>query len=209
MPSGLRERLQAISTAEPSWIVRDGVLALVIGLMLLAGQAWLDSGRSARQQALDETRALRSERLENLRYVRERSAGADEDKNFAGLDLGEQDLQGLDLRGADFRGAILVGVNFSFSDLTDADLSGADVRRVEFFRADLTLADLGRTRLQGAVLHGAMLDRTDFSESDVRGAIFIDSGGRGPCYDSQGDNSVYWPGDGIEVPPARCPPGGA
>lgn len=206
MPSGVRARLRAKLTTEPSWWFRDGVLALLIGLMLLAGQAWLDSKRSARQLALDEGRALRSERLENLRYVRERSTGADEDKNFAGLDLSGQDLQGLNLRGADFRGAGLVDVDFSYTDLTDADLTDADVRRVDFYGSDLTLADFTRARLEGAILHSAMLDRTDFSDAVVRGARFVDSTGRGPCYNSP--DSVYWPADNFEVPPGRCPPGG-
>ena len=58
--------------------------------------------------------------------------------------------------------------------------------------------------MEGAILYSALLERTHFDDADLRGAIVMDSEGRGGCY----GNKVFWPAD-FEAPPARCPAGGA
>ena len=115
-------RWRRVWSWEPHWLVRDGALALGIGLLLFGGQ-WF----------LDDRRAEREERLENLRFVRERALIEDAergDRPFAGLDLAGMDLRGLNLQRADLRDnlseAKLLFADLSSADLTGADLSGAD-----------------------------------------------------------------------------------
>lgn len=128
----------------PRW-VSDIIAGLVAGLLVLVVQVNIDDQRSERE-----------DRRENLRFVRERSMGAEVARPFRSMNLTGQNLSGLELPRADFTGATLVGANLSEAILTDAKLGGAD----------LTGANLAKVRLDGA----PSLIGTKFINADLTGA---------------------------------------
>lgn len=132
------------SERSPRW-VSDVIAGLVAGLLVLVVQVNIDDQRSAREE-------LR----ENLRFVRERSVGAEVARPFRSMDLTGQNLSGLELPRADFTGATLIRANLSEAILTDAELGGAD----------LTGANLAKARLDGA----PQLIDAKFINADLTGA---------------------------------------
>src|SRR5689334_13415136 len=70
-PHRLTAAVRGLWRSEPPWLIRDGVIALVIGAVLLLSQNQLDERRSDRQDALEAARAQHAETVENLRFVRE------------------------------------------------------------------------------------------------------------------------------------------
>ncbi|WP_344133723.1 pentapeptide repeat-containing protein [Pedococcus bigeumensis] len=167
-------------------MIRDVVLALVIGAALLLGQNQLDERRANRQETLEAGRAQHAERVENLRFVRELSANRIEGSKLLlpGIDLAGTDLSGLDLSSADLKGANLSGAILIRTNLGGAALEGAD--------------------LSGATLHSTNVEDVDLEHVDLTGAILVDENGQGPCQSER----TRWP-DGMPAPPARCPEGGA
>ncbi len=135
----------------------------------------------------EDARVSRSERLENLRFVRVASASDDPAQRlFARLDLSELPMAGLDLSGADLRKARLSETVMDGADLSRADLSGAEASEARFVGATLRAAvvscvdfdeesstecaDLSEALLMEADLTGA-----DLSFSDLRSADLTDA----------------------------------
>lgn len=168
------------SATEPKWwvqeIVSAGVIALVVATV--TGGAFMMI-----QNHFDERRDLRASRLENLRFVRDRSTEANVERPFQSLDLHEGNLNGLKLAGSDLQNADLsdsqlIQVNLAYSNLARADLSGASI-----WSANLSHTYLVGTNFSSAVLTGTTLD--------------------GVCY----DDTTVWPKDFVP-PPSRtdaCP----
>jgi uncharacterized protein YjbI with pentapeptide repeats len=210
------------------------IVAGVIGGCTVAVQKDIDDQRSDREAAAakllaDQTdeannqQADLAQRLENQRFVRERSAKDIRDRPFENLDLTELGLSGLSLRGADFRMAKLKsaelrdsdlrGADFAFSemdtytDFNSSDLTGAAIVRVgggvdpvvgNFFNSKLIhakLIGLVFTDLGPADLRGAMLQGADLSRVDLSSANL-----EGVCY----DKSTNWP-QGFAPPPPGDP----
>lgn len=222
--------------ADPPWWVREGVLALVVALAVGATtvmvQKDIDDQRSNREAAAaklladqtDENARLQAEnaqRLENQRFVRERSAKEVIDRPFSVLDLSGLQLGGLSLRGSDFRlsnlestsfrDSQLQGADFAFAkvnaetDFTSADLTGAALQQVGatsnpevgvFFDAVLVNAKLMGivfTDIRAADLSGAMLYGADLSRIQELERVGL----TGVCYDDR----TSWPAG--FVPPVR------
>lgn len=111
------------SLRQPGWLIRDGLLAVVVGVSVLAVQKAVDDSRADRDRHIAAQQSRKAEQLENLRFVRDRAwddqnlAGKAPLMPFAALDLAGVNLSGLTLRGADFRGADLQGANLVRTDL--------------------------------------------------------------------------------------------
>jgi Pentapeptide repeats (8 copies) len=147
-------------TREPSWWVKDVVVALLIGVVLVGGQWLLDNRRAAVDRQLEDQRNAAAERLENLRFIRDRSSSAAASRPFGSLDL----------RGLQLAQLHLVGATFTDADLTRAILSSTDLRRAEF-----QYARLGEANLQGTDLSHATLQSATMRRATLRGAILSDA----------------------------------
>lgn len=157
-------------------LMRDAVLALIVGLVVCGVQIFFDHRQTNRSLAAAQAQALRAERLENLRFVRDRSVAGTQGEPlpFAGLDLEGQPLQGLYLEKANFADARMRG----------SALFGAHLRGSFFGRTDLRDADLDHADLRSAIFDVTDLRGADLSGADLEGAVF------GPiCWDSQ----TVWP----------------
>jgi hypothetical protein len=99
----------------------------MIGLLLAALQIWVDGSRSDR-----------ADRLENLRFVRDRSSSTQQDRPFSGIDLTETNLSGLSLARADFKGARLDGARLTLTSLQGSDFVDASMRNADLREADLS-----------------------------------------------------------------------
>lgn len=109
------------------------------------------------------------------------------ERDFRGVDLGDEILSWLNLRGADLRGANLSGANLNWSDLT-----GADLRWANLTGADLNWTNLNQADLREANLCGASMTATALHGADWSGAIAPD-GSILPRYDATEDpNFLYW-----------------
>lgn len=162
---------------EPPWFVQDVVIALMIGLLLAALQIWVEDNRSDRQ-----------ERLENLRFVRDRSSSTQLDRPFSGIDLAEMNLSGLSLAAADFKGARLDGVRFTLAGLEGAHFEDASMRNADLREADLSRVNFGSTVADGAnftraVLRGAQLVDSSFTNVDFKNAGLFDLDFAGSSFD--------------------------
>jgi pentapeptide repeat protein len=145
--------------SEPSWWIKDVVVAALIGGLLFLSQVWVDDARSQQDEA-----------IENLRFVREKAnvegqlfAGF----NLAGMNLSQLVLPGVDLNNADLSDARLVAAELmptvnqqQSANLTDAKLCNADLEGANLTGAVLT----------GAQLSGANLTHTVLAGVDLRGA---------------------------------------
>lgn len=217
----IRARAKHFWDSEPPWLVRDGLLGLVIGGLLLLSQVGIEDARAHRQdvsdaavrrqsERLEDERAATAQRLENLRFVRERSSSKKVERPFRGLDLAGQEFVGLRLRNADFGAAKLSGATFEDADLRESGLYDADLRDVNFILTNLEYAQLQGSDLRGAKLDDAQLTGAVLAGSDLRGAsltateldeaILVDRSDVGVCYDKH----TRWP-DGYEPPEAQCP----
>jgi hypothetical protein len=191
-----RSRLSGFARNEPSWLVRDGLLALVIGSLLFLVQGQADEARSSREQGLEASRNAQAIRLENLRFVRDRS----EEHYLTSHEL----LKRIPYFGRPFSGFDLQGQNLRGLILYDADFTESDLRGADFTYAILSGANFQGAHLQGAKLYAADLSDAILIDTDVASAQLTDSHGNGPCY---GDGTL-WP-RGFKPPPSRCPAGGA
>lgn len=147
---------------EPHWLIRDGLLALVIGSVLVGAQFYLDGRLSEREQAIEAERSKRDERLENLRYVRDRAdaqANADDHKAFNNLDLTGMNFTGLDLSRGIFWGAVL----------DKADFTTARMYNSAFGYGAMTE---GGGTADGTIFRGTRLEESQFTSWDGDGAIF-------------------------------------
>ncbi|MDX1886824.1 pentapeptide repeat-containing protein [Mycolicibacterium sp. 120270] len=173
---------------DPPWILRDVVVALVVGGVVAWGsvraQQDIDDERMLRESSLAAQQERQSARLENLRFVRDRSSIDDSVvRPFGGLDLAHQNMIGLNLTGASF-----IESNLQLADLTQidvsssskfgpanfygADLCGANLTNSIMFFANFTHASLRATTLSGGWFGRAWFDGTDMSYSYGAGADF-------------------------------------
>lgn len=214
-----------IARWEPHWLIRDVLVALLIGMVLVGAQTYLDGKREARVRSAENQRAQLVDRLENLKAIRERSDRNAKDDllaaqlNLSGKDLHEMDLSNLNLSGANLydanlRGADLTETNLKGAQLQQADLRGATLIATQFDGADLSNADLREatltlTRFRDAWLGAVRFGPVDLSTADLRAAKlggtdldhvnFVGVQGNGPCFNV----TTLWPAhfQGVEEKP--------
>lgn len=182
----------SVWSSDPPWWIRDVLVALLIGGLLLWGQSNIDNFRSDREAAAAERLATEADRRENLRFVRERSGPQEIERPFRSMDLTEQTLSGLTLRGADFSSASLArtdfsyaaldGAKFGFTDLSGSELVGsilpsaylgtANLQRASFAYANLHRANLESSVADGATFEGTILTNASLEGASFRGAFF-------------------------------------
>jgi uncharacterized protein YjbI with pentapeptide repeats len=215
----------------PKWLADTfiglsvGIVAgIVSGLIVAAQQSNVDDARAAREAKAAENVNAQSIRLENLRFVRDRSGPTRMERPFEDLDLTLMTMSGLALQGADFRYAELKDTYFADSDLRgaefalaqfddtnfkSADLSGATLDRIggglnprigplegaQLVSASLVSARFEGYDLAGANLTGAILDYADLSNAVLDLVTLV-----GVCYDTH----TTWP-KGFTPPPSVDP----
>ena len=166
----------------PVWWVSDIVIAALVAILVLVGQNYL-AGQTVRDdQAISQDPQI--QRLEDLRFVRDRSSESYQPRPFRQFDLPGQNLSNLELKGANLVGADLTEANLAGTDLSSqpavkaapgvpavagqasflqgvnlchAVLTGAKLSYALLANANLTGVDLTTTTLTGAVLNGADL----------------------------------------------------
>ncbi|WP_336711063.1 pentapeptide repeat-containing protein [Arthrobacter sp. USHLN218] len=188
----------------------DVIIGLVVGLA--TGGALFLLGNYAENSLADQ-----QQRIENLRFVRERSStDVDTNRPFRGLDLQGQNLSGLDLPEAKMVSADLEKSDLRFIHLQRAQLHTADLRQAnltssslfdtKFIDANLQDAQVMHSFAQEAEFTGADLNGTDFDgtalqAADFRGAKNLDKATlQGSCW----DRTTKWP-DGFQPPPSADP----
>jgi uncharacterized protein YjbI with pentapeptide repeats len=122
--------------------------SLLSGAILAALVLLLEYRDRRRVADLERNQSARARRIETQLLL-----GTQRD--HAGVDLRQVDLQGMHLRGKDLRHACLSGCDLRQVDFTGSDLSGAML-----VGADLTGATLTGCRMTGAQLIGANLSAT-------------------------------------------------
>ena len=189
------------------------VAGIVSGLIVAAQQSSVDDARADRESKAAAESTAQGIRLENLRFVRDRSGPVLTERPFEDLDLDMLTLSGLTLQGADFRYASLKGTYFADSDLRGAEFALAIFDDTNFKAADLSGATLDRIGgglnprigplegaklvntslvsarfkgfdLAGADLTGAILDYADLSDANLDKVTLS-----GICY----DENTTWP----------------
>jgi uncharacterized protein YjbI with pentapeptide repeats len=131
--------------------------------------------------------AEEAERLENLRFVRERSNKESSERPYTNMDLVGQNLAKLNMANADLENA-----NLSEAFMPGADLSGANLRTANLF---------------GALLGGANLDEADFLGADLRGTNLENASLRGTSLGATcHDETTKWPKNFVAPPsePGLC-----
>ena len=154
--------LETVSPKRPGW-TRELIVGLVSGAVVAAGSM-------LGQAALDDQRSQQEERLENLRYVRERSSEVKTSRPFRGMDLEGQNLAGLELNGADLAEAKMKGADLTHTELSEASFIGADLSGATFSSAELSDSFLSYANLQGAKLTKADIRSADLEGIDLRNA---------------------------------------
>ncbi len=147
------------------------LVAVLVGLMLLAFAVRIQNNADERAQKFEDQRTDRAEVLENTRFVRTLAQDYEAIKlPFGSLNLRGAVLDGLsldchdsyghcaDLAGADLSGASLISANLAGADLSSSDLSGAN----------LSGANLWGTKLDGANMAGTKLDLACYRSTDSR-----------------------------------------
>lgn len=207
----------------PVWWVRDIFIAVVVAILVLFGQISFLNARHAWVQGTpqnQQSQQNQAERLENLRFVRDRSSAEYQPRPFRQFDLRGANLADLQLNGADFVQADLNSANLTGTDLSSkaatsaqpgtpatpavmsymqgvnlchAVLAGTNLRYAYLVNANLTGVDLTFTQLRGAVLNGSDLSEATLP-SDVTSK---DSPLAGIFY----DKNTIWP-KGFQPPPS-------
>jgi uncharacterized protein YjbI with pentapeptide repeats len=95
--------------------------------------------------------------------------------NFDMPDLAAADLSGMDLHAATLGYVNLAGADLSGADLRRAFLTNADLREACVSGADLSHARLAEADLSGADLSGADLSGADLSEVELEETIFVNT----------------------------------
>ena len=178
------------------------MVALLIAALVLVGQKWVDDSRADRDHAIAAEQNRQAQRLENLRFVRDRSSPdvQNQPRPFAGLDLAGMNLAGLYLIGADFSAADLEGANLSLTELAaPAPVPKPEPAPVPQFEpgldtpdasgalgslglpfpigspTDFTGANLCSADLTGANLQGANLTRANLSGADLTVTLLFET----------------------------------
>lgn len=175
----------------PAWWVRD---ILVAGTVAILVSTITSVWTVTTQEKIDDARADRELRAANLTFVRERASVSPYlGRPFTGLDLRDQNLQGLHLQYASFAAAKLSGANLTgadlaastmeYADLSNAVMDGATLTGVKLSSADLPNAMLRGAKLGGAELIGADLTGVDLRGADMGGADLRDADLTGVCWE--------------------------
>jgi uncharacterized protein YjbI with pentapeptide repeats len=157
-PGRLKRLGRRLNQTPPWWVSQILVATLV---SLIVGGSILFAGNR-----FTEHQARHAERLENLRFVRDRALnnqGVGGPFAFSGFDLQDQSMDGLKLPQADFVLAKLRGAKLQATDLTGAD----------FWRADLRDAALGLATLTGAHLTYTDASRAAFPQANLHNSEFL------------------------------------
>ncbi|NOJ64355.1 MULTISPECIES: pentapeptide repeat-containing protein [unclassified Arthrobacter] len=213
-------------TRRDKW-VHDGLLAILVGSVaglisggiLFVGQSRLDDSRAEREMTAAEELADNAARLENLRYVRDKSGV--EGAFFGSLDLAETQLSGLQLRESNFYNSVLTGAYMSGMDLTYSNITGADLTNVFSTGTDFTGSDFSGSNMENAFFLLSEFEGASFTRVSASGVDMFDSsfaGARIDCMDVRGasfrvadlsdatvsnlihDASTIWP-EGFTPPP--------
>jgi len=169
--------------SNPPWWVSNGLVALFISLVVFVLQVRDEHQRGDLATRTQQAQAQDAQRLENLRFVRERAAASGQPiEDFSGFDLQCQDLSNLplgpanferaDLRHADSFGISLVGGHLLGADLRGANMVNAALDQSHLLEVDFSGADLSKATLAGALLYGATLKNTVLEGADLTGAHF-------------------------------------
>jgi uncharacterized protein YjbI with pentapeptide repeats len=145
------------------------------------------------QLHIEGERSATAQRLENVRYVRDRSSKMFQERQFEDLDLRNMNLSGLHLTGADFTGVDLRGAKMNFVDLgvvtrgqlpPEPDKVASDQKQTnnEDFPPEITgvspngydLTSPHITSLIGAKLCGAKLGGSDLRSANLAFANLSD-----------------------------------
>jgi uncharacterized protein YjbI with pentapeptide repeats len=187
-------------------LIDDLVIGLLVGLMVFL-VSW----------NFESQAAIRQERLENLRFVRDRSSDdSNHPRPFRGMDLQEQNLSGLRLPSAQFVSANLNKADLRFVLLAGAELRSADLREAKLTQTTLAGAKFDDAKLNGAALDkafardasfkGADLEDANFTSTSLQGADFSGASNLGNA-DLTGicwNEATKWP-QGFEPPPSSEP----
>ncbi|AHK35339.1 pentapeptide repeat-containing protein [Rhodococcus opacus] len=207
--------------------LRAGLVAgIIVAFASLAAQAFIDNGRADRDRQIAHEQNIRAERLENVRFVRDRSTNPGTARNeFAGFDLSAQNLFALSLDESNFSGAglheaILFSTSLNGALLIQADLSEAVLTNAQLVGANLYDADMKGADLRFADVSNAILGKNGFFGADLRGTNFSDTFHPPSLLDSMKPNEVLalfdvtgacydektiWP-KGYTPPPPNCSP---
>lgn len=129
------------------------VVAVFVGATTLLGQKTIDDNRSEHETRLSEEQSNRADRLEDLRFVRERASIENAaDRAFSNMDLREMNLSGLQLSAADLREAKLNKAELVEATLAEGTLEGADLTGAHLDHAELNSVDIHGAKLNGAIL---------------------------------------------------------
>src|SRR4029450_3746012 len=144
--------------------------SVLVGAALFGASFWAEDRRASEAQEIEEERGFQSERLENLRFVRD---GATRESGrgampFRGLHLEDMNLGGLDLSCRDKPEDRAEGCT-ALADFTDAHLSSADMSDMNleganFADADLRNADLSCSIVRNANFEGAEMGGVNLEE---------------------------------------------
>lgn len=91
------------------------------------------------------------------------------------LDLSELDFSGNDLYDIDFSDSVLVDSSFFESTLTKCSFVNCGLTSVDFSRTKLIECDFSEALLNGTNLSYAQIDYCNFAESDMAGAILLET----------------------------------
>jgi hypothetical protein len=212
---------------QPVWWARDIFIAAVVAILVLFGQYYFVNARHTGDQKTSSDQAnqaeqLDAQRIENLRFVRDRSSTATQPRPFRQFDLRGMNLAALQLKGANFVEADLSGANLTGTDLSSqaatparadtpaipaaysflqgvnlchAVLAGADLRNTYLVNANLNGVDLTSTLLQNAILNGSDLSGATLpSDTSSKQSLLA-----GINYDEK----TVWP-EGFQPPPSSA-----
>ncbi|WP_160093662.1 pentapeptide repeat-containing protein [Rhodococcus sp. T7] len=132
------------SGPQPAWWFKDGVFAVIVGLLVFLFQS-----------SFEAQRELTSSRDELVRAFREQVITSKDP-----IDRSYGEMQGMNLPGIKLQGA----------NLAHADLSNIVLRSADLTGADLTLADLDGAQLQGILLSSAKLNGASIVGANLEGA---------------------------------------
>lgn len=150
---------------------KSGIREVLIGVGAAALIAFLGVAYTT---ITDDRRAEQAERLENLRFIRERSdEKLETPRPFNGMDLTGQNMAGLFLYDADIALAALPDANLLRAILARADLSGTDLSGANLVGTDFTEAILDQAVLTGADLTEAMVDSASFEGANLSDANLL------------------------------------
>lgn len=177
------------------FLVSPLIVGFIVSGAVFGAEVWADKQRDEREHKYEEVRAEQSLRLENLRFVRERSGQTFVERPFAGLDLRGLVLNGLQLAQSDFSSAnfdesIMMGGDVHESDFSSATMKRAFFIHVKMDESDFSYADMRDATFESIDFSKVDLHKANVSGADLRLAINLPLETKSiVCYDSE----TQWP----------------